>query len=54
MLAHHQGAQLGASLGITIPTTKRCIELLEDLLLIRNLRPWSGNVGKCLVKEPKI
>ncbi|MVM33408.1 DUF4143 domain-containing protein [Spirosoma sp. HMF4905] len=59
MLAHNQGAQLnmaqlGASLGITIPTTKRYIELLEDLLLIRHLRPWSGNVGKRLVKAPKV
>jgi predicted AAA+ superfamily ATPase len=59
MLAHNQGAQLnmaqlGANLGITIPTTKRYIELLEDLLLIRNLRPWSGNVGKRLVKAPKV
>ena len=59
MLAHNQGAQLnlaqlGASLGITIPTTKRYIDLLEDLLLIRHLRPWSGNVGKRLVKTPKV
>ncbi|MBD2704676.1 ATP-binding protein [Spirosoma sp. BT702] len=59
MLAHNQGAQLnlaqlGASLGISIPTTKRYIELLEDLLLIRHLRPWSGNIGKRLVKAPKV
>ena len=37
MLAHQQGAQLnvvkiGASLGVTSPTAKRYIELLEDLL----------------------
>jgi uncharacterized protein len=59
MLAHNQGsqlnmAQLGASLGIVIPTTKRYIELLDDLLLIRTLRPWAGNVGKRLVKAPKV
>lgn len=59
MLAHNQGtqlnmAQLGANLGITIPTTKRYIDLLEDLLLIRTLRPWSGNIGKRLVKAPKV
>ena len=50
MLAHN----LGANLGIAIPTTKRYLELLEDLLLIRHLRPWSGNVGKRLVKSPKV
>lgn len=59
MLAHNQGgqlniAQLGANLGISIPTTKRYIELLEDLLLIRHLRPWYGNIGKRLVKAPKV
>ncbi|MDI9882335.1 ATP-binding protein [Flectobacillus longus] len=59
MLAHTQGsqlntAQLGASLGITIPTVKRYIELLEDLFLVRTIYPWSGNVGKRLVKTPKV
>lgn len=59
MLAHHQGkqvnvAQLGASLEVASPTAKRYIELLEDLLLIRTLHPWSGNIGKRLVKSPKI
>jgi hypothetical protein len=59
MLAHNQSgqlnmAQLGANLDISIPTTKRYIELLEDLLLIRSIRPWSGNIGKRLVKAPKI
>lgn len=59
MLAHSQGgqiniAQIGANLGVTAPTAKRYIELLEDLLLIRTLRPWSGNLGKRLVKSPKI
>lgn len=59
MLAHSQGgqinlAQLGANLGVAAPTAKRYVDLLEDLLLIRTLRPWSGNVGKRLVKSPKI
>jgi len=59
MLAHNQGgqvniAQLGANLDVTAPTAKRYLELLEDLLLIRSVRPWSGNIGKRLVKSPKI
>lgn len=59
MLAHNQGGQLntvqlGANLDVAAPTAKRYIELLEDLLLIRSIRPWSGNVGKRLVKAPKI
>ena len=59
MLAHNQGAQLniaqtGANLGIAATTARRYVELLEDLLLIRTLRPWSGNIGKRLVKAPKV
>ena len=47
MLAHQQGAQINsvqirASLRVTSPTIKRYIELLEDLLLIRTLKPWHG------------
>jgi len=59
MLAHNQGqqlnaARLGSALEIAAPTAKRYLELLEDLLLIRTLRPWLGNVGKRLVKSPKV
>lgn len=59
MLAHSQGGQLNiaklaSNLDVAAPTAKRYIELLEDLLLIRSLRPWSGNVGKRLVKSPKV
>jgi predicted AAA+ superfamily ATPase len=59
MLAHNQGEQInfakfGASLDVAAPTARRYIELLEDLLLIRTLRPWSGNIGKRLVKSPKV
>lgn len=59
MLAHSQGgqlniAQLGNNLDVAAPTAKRYVELLEDLLLIRSLRPWAGNVGKRLVKAPKV
>jgi predicted AAA+ superfamily ATPase len=59
MLAHSQGGQLNiaklaSGLDVAAPTAKRYIELLEDLLLIRSLQPWSGNLGKRLVKTPKV
>ncbi|MCY7356268.1 MAG: ATP-binding protein [Rudanella sp.] len=59
MLAHNQGgqlniAQLGGNLDLSAPTAKRHVKLLDDLLLVRTLRPWSGNVGKRLVKAPKV
>ena len=59
MLAHRQGellnsAQLAKSLAVDGKTIARYLDLLVDLLLVRRLRPWHGNVGKRLVKSPKV
>ena len=59
MLAHAQGAQfnqarLASSLAVSPPAVSRYIDLLVDLLLVRRLQPWSGNVGKRLVRAPKL
>jgi uncharacterized protein len=59
MLAHHQGgllnvAQLARNLGVDAKTAHSYIDLLCDLLLVRRLQPWHANVGKRLVKSPKV
>lgn len=59
MLAHGQGTLLNASrlaagLSVSAPTVTSYIDLLVDLLLVRRLRPWHGNLGKRLVKSPKV
>ena len=59
MLAHRQGtilnaSELGRSLEISTQTVSRYIDLLADLLLVRRLQPYHANVGKRLVKSPKI
>ena len=59
MLAHHQGGLLNASslakgLGINGHSVARYLDILVDLLLVRRLMPWHSNVGKRLVKSPKI
>jgi predicted AAA+ superfamily ATPase len=59
MLAHQQGsmlnqAKLASSLGLSAPTVTRYIDLLVDLQLVRRLQPYSGNIGKRLVKAPKV
>ena len=59
MLAHDQGALLNASrlaagLSVSAPTVTGYIDLLVDLLLARRLRPFHANVGKRLVKSPKV
>jgi predicted AAA+ superfamily ATPase len=35
-------------------TVARYLDLLVDLLLVRRLAPWHGNVRKRLVKSPKV
>ena len=59
MLAHVQGGTLNATqlargLGIDGKTVARYLDLLVDLLLVRRLPPFHANVGKRLVKSPKI
>jgi predicted AAA+ superfamily ATPase len=59
MLAHGQGsllnaAELGRSLGVDGKTVGRYLDLLVDLLLVRRLPPLLANVGKRLVRSPKV
>ena len=59
MLAHNQGqllnaSRLAASFGASSTTVARYIDLLVDLLLLRRLEPLHANVGKRLVRSPKI
>jgi hypothetical protein len=59
MLAHSQGGLLNASrlatsLGVSAQTVTRYIDLLADLLLVHRLPPYLTNVGKRLVKSPKV
>ena len=59
MLAAAQGsilnhAILAQSLSISGQTITRYLDLLVDLLLVRRLQPWSGNVIKRLAKRPKV
>lgn len=59
MLAYHQGgllncAQFARNLGVDVKTVASYLDLLVDLLLVRRLLPWHANVGKRLVKSPKV
>ena len=59
MLAHAQGGLLNAAalaegLGVSGQTVGRYLDLLVDLMLVRRLKPWHENVGKRLVKSPKV
>jgi uncharacterized protein len=59
MLAHVQGglvnaSRIGLGLGVKGQTVSRYADLLVDLLLVRRLQPFHSNVGKRLVKAPKL
>ena len=59
MLAHHQGelldlSKIAAALAISGQTVSRYIDLLCDLMLVRRLPAWHGNVGKRLIRSPKV
>ncbi|MCF8252901.1 MAG: ATP-binding protein [Saprospiraceae bacterium] len=45
---------LANSLGLTSPTVKRYLSYLENTYFIRYLLPWHINIGKRLVKTPKL
>ncbi len=59
MIAHSHGqllnsSKIGESLGITHPTVKRYVDVLEQTYLIRSLPPYFANIKKRIVKSPKI
>jgi predicted AAA+ superfamily ATPase len=59
MLAHNQAQMLNAAnlargLGVDGRTVAGYLDLLVDLLLVRRIAAWHGNVGKRLVKTPKV
>lgn len=59
MFSHHQGgllnaAQLARGLGVTGATVTNYLDLMVDLLLVRRLPPRLANVGKRLVRSPKV
>ena len=59
MLAHAQGglfnaASLARGLAVDGKTIARYLDLMVDLMLVRRLPPYQINVGKRLVKSPKV
>ncbi len=59
MLAHIHGStlnyhDLSRSLEVSSPTIKRYVDFLESAFLVRQLQPYYMNIGKRLVKAPKV
>lgn len=59
MLAHRNGqlvnlSVIASSLGVSGPTVRNYIDLLEGTFMVEVLPPYISNLGKRLVKSPKV
>jgi predicted AAA+ superfamily ATPase len=59
MVAHYHAqslnaSEIGRSLGESYKTIQRHLEMLEGAFMVRLLRPWYENMGKRLVRSPKL
>lgn len=59
MLSHYHGgiwnaSEIATSLGVSAHTARSYLDALEQTFMVRRLQPWYENVGKRLVKSPKI
>jgi predicted AAA+ superfamily ATPase len=59
MLAHYHGqlwnaAELARSLGVGESAARHYLDVLTGAFMVRQLPPWFENVGKRLVKAPKV
>ena len=59
MMSHYHGqvwnsSELGRAFGVAHTTVRGYLNLLTDTFVVRQLPPWTENIGKRVVKSPKI
>ncbi len=59
MLSHYHGqvmnyAEFARSFGVSDMTIRRYLDILAGTFMVRLLQPWHTNIGKRLVKRPKL
>lgn len=59
MLCHYHGqvinySEISRSFGVSDMTVRKYLDILEKTFMVRTLQPWHVNMGKRLVKRPKI
>lgn len=59
LLAHYHGqvwnaAEAARALDVSESTTRRYLDLLEGVFMVRQLAPWYANLGKRQIKSPKV
>jgi predicted AAA+ superfamily ATPase len=59
MISHYHGqiwngSEIAASMGISHQSARNYLDALEQTFMVRRLLPWFVNMGKRLVKSPKV
>jgi hypothetical protein len=59
MICHYHGqllnhTELARAFGVSDMTVRRYLDILEGTFVVRLLQPWHVNIGKRLVKRPKL
>lgn len=59
MLAHSHGqlwnaSRIAGSLGVSAPAARHYLDILEDTFIVRQLLPYHANIGKRIVKSPRV
>lgn len=59
MITHYHGniinfSEIGRSFGIADTTVRHYIDILEGTYMIKTLQPWYTNIGKRIIKRPKL
>ncbi len=59
MLAHSHGqlwngTKIASSLGVSAPTIRHYLDILESTFVVRQIQPYYANVKKRLIKSPKV
>lgn len=58
MIAHSHGSlwnasKISASLGVSPPTARNYLDILEETFIVRQLLPYFANIKKRIIKSPK-
>lgn len=59
MIAHSHGqlwnaSKIAGSLGISAPTVRSYLDILEETFIVRQIQPYHSNIKKRLIKSPKV
>ena len=59
MLSHYHGqvwnaSEFARSFGVSHTTVRKYLDILTNAFVVYELRPWAENVGKRIVKSPKV